>query len=136
MKLLLERHNDKLAFVTTNESGLTTITDASEKVGGENLGFRPMELLATSLASCASIDILLILEKQRQKLDDFKVEVLGRRGDEIPSKFEEIELKFHFYGEIDQKKAENSVKLTLDKYCSVAAMIENNSTLKHSVKIN
>ena len=50
MKLLLERHNDKLAFVTTNESGLTTNTDASEKVGGENLGFRPMELLAGSLA--------------------------------------------------------------------------------------
>lgn len=136
MKLLLERHNDKLAFVTTNETGLKTITDASEKVGGENLGFRPMELLATSLASCASIDILLILEKQRQNLTDFKVEIEGTREDRIPSKFENIALKFHLFGEIDQIKAENAVKLTIDKYCSVAAMIENNSEIKYSVKIN
>ena len=61
MKIQLQRMNSAFKFEAKSEQGLTITMDASESIGGENLGMRPMEVLASSLAGCSSIDILNIL---------------------------------------------------------------------------
>ena len=136
MKLTLKRINDKFAFETTNETGATVITDASPEIGGENKGLRPMELLASGLASCASIDILLILEKQRQIITDYSVEINAVRKTTVPAIFDQIELKLVFFGEINEKKAEKAAELTFSKYCSVSKILEKTCTINYTLSIN
>ena len=88
-----------------------------------------MELLAGSLAGCASIDILLILKKQRIEPTRFGIKIETKRGEEVPAIFEEIKLIFEVNEGVPQDKLEKAIKLTLDKYCSVSA------SLKEDVKV-
>ena len=135
MKLTLNRINDKFHFRAKSESGKEIDLDASEKIGGENAGMRPMELVATSLAGCSSIDLLNILYKQRQKIDNYRVEIDATRHEELPSTFEHIHLKFILKGEIDIKKVESGIQKTFDKYCSVYKILEPTCKITHEVEI-
>jgi putative redox protein len=130
MQIELQRVNDKVRFRASNPQGNTIEIDGSERVGGEGAGFRPMQLILAGIASCSSMDLVPILEKQRQKLDDVRIVVSGERPDTVPSPFESIHLRFELFGEIDTEKAKRAVELAVEKYCSVAEM------LKHSVKIS
>ena len=103
--------------------------DANPSIGGKGKGFRPMELLAGSLAGCASIDILLILKKQRIEPTHFGIKIETKRVDVVPSIFDEIKLIFEVNNGIPQEKLEKAIGLTLDKYCSVSA------SLKEEVKV-
>lgn len=124
MKLKLDRLNKQVAFEIQNEEGLKVQVDGSVSVGGEGLGLRPMELLASSLASCASIDVLLILKKKRIELSHFEVEILARRKETVPASFESIHLVFQI-GENDESEAvQKAVQLSVEKYCSVAASLD------------
>ena len=123
MKLDLKLVESPFVLEVKNESGLSIKMDASEKIGGKNQGLRPMEVLAGSLAGCMSIDVLLILQKQRQQVTTFEVTIEGSRKDEVPASFESIRLVFSFNKEVDLEKAAAAVKLSHDKYCSVSASL-------------
>jgi len=56
----------KMAFEATATSGHTVMLDAAEAVGGENRGFRPMELILVGLLGCTAMDVISILRKKRQ----------------------------------------------------------------------
>jgi putative redox protein len=136
MKIILTRTNDKLAFKATNSEGICTEIDANPTIGGEGLGMRPMELLISSMASCASIDVLLILKKKRISLSYFVVEIIGKRKNEIPSPFEEISLNFKI-GENDPKEiVEKAVQLSIEKYCSVSASLNQEIKISWKVEFN
>jgi putative redox protein len=125
MKLNLKRIETPFVLELSNEANNTVIIDANPVIGGKGLGFRPMELLAGSLASCASIDTLLILQKQRIELLDYSVEINAVRKEGEPSPFEKIELTFRFDASVDLIKANKAIALSLEKYCSVAASLNN-----------
>ncbi len=133
MKITLRRLNDKLAFQALNSEGNVVNSDANPAIGGENLGMRPMELLLSSMISCASIDILLILKKKRIELSNYEVIVKGNRKDGVPSPFEKIHVLFKI-GEndpIDQVK--KAVILSLEKYCSVSASLAKEIKITHQI---
>lgn len=123
MKLKLKRIEEPFVLELENESGHRCILDANEKLGGKNKGFRPMELLAGSLAACATIDVIMILEKQRFNLIDYKVEIIAGRKEEVPSSFETIHLSFFLDKLVDREKAKRAIELALFKYCSVSASL-------------
>ena len=123
MKLDLKLVESPFVLEVKNESGLSIKMDAAEKIGGKNQGLRPMEVLAGSLAGCMSIDVLLILQKQRQQVTAFEVTIEGNRKDEVPASFESIHFVFSFNKEVDLEKAAAAVKLSHDKYCSVSASL-------------
>lgn len=123
MKLELQRIEAPFVFALTNASGNVTHVDASEAIGGKNKGLRPMELLAGSLAACAAIDALLMLEKQREKIDDFSVRIFAARSEGTPAKFESIELEFACSPSVDRGRLERNIQLAIEKYCSVAASL-------------
>lgn len=124
MKLKLNRLNEQVAFEIQNEEGLKVQVDGSASVGGEGLGIRPMELLASSLASCASIDVLLILKKKRIELTHFEVEILARRKDAVPASFESIHLIFQIGINDESDPVGKAVELSVKKYCSVATSLD------------
>jgi putative redox protein len=122
MKIHLKRLDDAFHFEASNEDGRTVHMDAAEKIGGRNQGVRPMQMLLMGLAGCSAIDIVSILKKQKQQIDDFQIETEGER-ENIPGDgakiFTDIQLHFILKGIIDGQKAKRAVELSVDKYCSV-----------------
>ena len=99
---------------------------ASKSIGGDESGFRPMELVLAGVASCAGIDIVNILRKSRVEFTGMDIEVNGeRKPDAMPSPFTDIEISYRIHGPgIDRAKAERAVSLALEKYCSVSASLD------------
>lgn len=126
MRLELKLVESPFVLEVKNESGISITMDATEKIGGKNKGMRPMEVLAGSLAGCMSIDILLILQKQRQEVTFYEVNIDANRKDAVPAAFEKIYLVFSFNPEVDLEKAAAAVKLSHEKYCSVSASLNPN----------
>lgn len=136
MNLHLQRTQAPFQFEIKNPTGFALKTDASEKAGGSEQGFRPMELLLAGLASCTSIDVILILQKQKQVIDDYAVTVEGTRADATPAVFTDIHLHFVFKGQIDPNKARRAIDLSLEKYCSAAAMLSKTAKITADFTLN
>jgi putative redox protein len=110
--------------------------DASPEIGGQNLGFRPMQVLLAGLGGCSSIDVISILKKQKQPVLDIRVTIDGERAkNEVPSLFTDIHVHFTLAGDLDEEKVKKAVDLSMDKYCSVAKTLEKTATITHSFSI-
>lgn len=137
MKVTLERKNKAVHFVTTNEQGNSIDLDGSPEIGGEGKGVRPMQLMLMGIAGCSSIDLVIFLEKMRQPLEDIKVEVVAtRREGEVPSLFKTITLDFQLFGNLAEDKVVKAIELSLEKYCSVAKILEKTATIDYTFTIN
>ena len=137
MKINLERINKAVHFVAQNEDGNRIEMDGSPGIGGEGKGVRPMEVMLMGLAGCSTIDIVTILEKMRQPLDDVKVSVsVTRREGEVPSLFKVITIDYQLYGNLQEDKAKRAIELSLEKYCSVAKIMEKTAEINYTYSIN
>ena len=120
-----------------NEEGQSVELDGSAAIGGVGGGMRPMQLLLASLGGCSTIDVISILTKQKQTLEDIQVEVDGERDEEqVPAVFKTIHVTFKLTGDLDQDKVSKAVSLSMDKYCSVAKMLEKTATITYDFTIN
>ncbi len=125
MKIQLKRIDDAFHLEAVNELGKTIEMDGAPKIGGSDKAPRPMEVLLMSMAGCSSMDVLDILKKQRQHVEDFHIEVRAEREkDKTPALFTEIHLHFQLKGDLDEKKVERAVRLSMETYCSVAKIVE------------
>jgi putative redox protein len=94
-------------------------------------------MLLAAVGGCSAIDVILILKKQKQKIDDFQVEVEGDREKiEDHSLFRNITLHFKIKGEVELEKAERAVKLSIEKYCSVSKTLEPTAKINYKVSVN
>lgn len=138
MKIELNRANQAVHFEA--KGGATDIKvniDGSPEIGGLGLGVRPMELILMGLASCSSLDLISILQKQRQQIEDFKVDVDSKRADAVPAVFTEIHMIFKITGSVDQQKAEKAAELAVKKYCSVHDMlVAGGVKITYAIEIN
>ena len=99
-------------------------------------GVSPMELLLVSLAGCTGMDIASILKKQRQPLAALKVRVRGKRADDYPKVFTELEVIYLVWGEgLDPKAVERAIQLSEEKYCSVGLMLGEAAPIRSSYQI-
>ena len=136
MQVQLTRLEEPFQFNISNNSGSELISDGNPDIGGSGNGFRPMELLLAGAGGCASIDLLLILKKQRQRVADVQVTVRGER-DETPAKaFKAIKFHFVIQGEIDESKLDRAISLALDKYCSVVKSLKENIKIDYTYAVN
>jgi len=124
MTINLHRLDDAFHLQATNEDGLTVETDGGPAIGGHNAAMRPMQLVLSAVGSCSSIDIIMLLKKQRQELKDIKIAVTGTRRDEEPRLFTAIHVDYTLVGDIDEKKAERACRLSMEKMCSVSLMLK------------
>jgi putative redox protein len=133
MKLQFERIEEPYVFELTNDSGASIIIDASEDIGGKNKSLTPMQILAGSLAGCMSIDVLLILKKQKIEPREFKITIKTTRKEGHPSPFASIHLEFHVSSDIPEEKLERAIQLSKEKYCSVSVSLHPDITITHSI---
>jgi len=137
MEINLIRKNNKFNFEATNSIGQTVELDAKPEIGGEGSGFRPMEMLLVGLGGCSGIDMVNVLTKQKEPLNDIKIKIkANRKIDEIPPIFDVINIHFDLYGDLNVQKVERALELTFNKYCSVSNILERSATIKFSYAIH
>ena len=104
--------------------------------GDKQIAMSPMELLLLSAGSCACIDLVMILEKARQKVMDVWVEVGGERRDELPKYYTNIELHFVVKGVgVKESHVKRAIDLAMEKYCSASAQLAALAEIKTSYEI-
>ena len=134
----VDRVKNEFGFEAKDAYGHSVLIDTSPDTGGKNFGARPMQLLLMALGGCSGIDIVSILNKQRQKVDNFHMKIEGKREDgKDPSLWKTINVIFELRGKIDQNKAERACQLSIEKYCSVAETLRRGGTeIKWKVRVN
>lgn len=136
MHIDLTKRDGAISFVATSEAGHEVPITASPEAGGDGRGARPMEMVAMSLGGCSSIDVLSILEKQRQPPDHFAVHIDAERSDDAPRVFTALHLHYKLEGDLTPQKVERAIELSLQTYCSVAAMLRETAALTYSLTVN
>jgi putative redox protein len=123
-----------MAFESTNPSGLTLKIDAGPDDGGEGAGLRPKALMLSSLAGCSGIDVASIIAKMKLPVRDFSIEINAKLSDSQPQTYTDVKLEYHFYGaNLDAKKLDRAVCLSLEKYCGVMEMFRSFAALSWDV---
>lgn len=126
----------RMSFTGTADSGFEVKLGADPKVGGDNDGFRPMELMLISLAGCTGMDVISILRKKRQDVTGFRVEVDAERAQEHPKVFTDIHIHYTVHGrDVDPKAVERSIELSETKYCPAQAMLVQAVPITHTYEI-
>jgi putative redox protein len=119
-------------FIGTSSSGHSIVISSGDAATAPN----PMQLLLLGLGGCASIDIVEIMTKQRQRLTSLEVSVDGERGPELPRPWERIHMHFIVSGDgLDPVKVKRAVDLSVEKYCGVHATLSGVATITHDVEI-
>lgn len=135
MKISLQRLDDAFHMQAVNEDGLTVESDGSPAIGGHDQAMRPMQMVLAALGSCSSIDVIHLLNKQRQPLRDIKIDLTAQRVDVVPAVFSDIQVHYKLFGDLDEKKAERACRLSMEKLCSVSKMLEKAVNITWSYEI-
>jgi putative redox protein len=136
MEINLVRKSGKFNFEAENAGGFKVELDAKAEIGGEGKGFRPMEMLLIGLGGCSGIDMVNVLTKQKEPLDDIKIQIKAtRKEEETPSIFDVIDINFDLYGALSQQKVERALALTFDKYCSVSNILGRSAQINFTYTI-
>lgn len=128
---------EDVMFVAESDSGHAIVLDGAAEGGGRNRGMRPLELMALSVGSCSSYDVVSILRKARQDISGCEASIKAQRVDAVPAVFESIHLHFTVTGKaLSDKQVERAVSLSADKYCSASIMLRDAGVkITHSYEV-
>ena len=120
-------------FIGTPPSGHAQVMDSK---GDRHAAPTPMEMLLVSVAGCTAVDVTSVLQKKRQDVTDYNVEITGERKEEHPRAF----IKFHIHHivqgrNVSEKAVADAIELSDTKYCSVAATVRPTATITTSCEI-
>lgn len=117
-------------FIGIASSGHALVIDS----GPEKTGNGPMELVLAALCACTATDVVSILKKKREPFTGVEVHAQAERAPEPPKVFTQIHLVYRIAGQVAPKSAEDAVRLSKDKYCSVSQMLQKSVTITHEIK--
>jgi len=124
------------AFLGESGSGHAVVMDGAPEAGGRNIGVRPMEMLLLGLGGCTAFDVVMILEKAREKVTGCEVELDADRAAEDPKVFTRVTLTFTLRGRgLKPAAVERAIRLSEEKYCSASAMFRGTATLHSEWRI-
>ena len=130
IEINIDRIEGDCGFEATDANGHTIKMDTSPETGGVNFGVRPMQVLLMGLGGCSGIDIVMILKKQRQQVDNFSMKIEAeRQSGKEPSLWKEVKIIFELKGNLDPEKAQRACELSMNKYCSVAETLRLGGTI-------
>jgi putative redox protein len=119
-------------FAATSPSGHTIVVDSDRE---SNKAPGPMELVLMALGACTATDIVIILEKKRQKMQSLEVICSGERATEPPTVWVTLEIFFRLRGNLDDAAVKHAIALSEEKYCSVAATLKKTARLSWRYEI-
>ena len=123
-------------FVGESETGHAVVMDGAPDIGGRNLGARPMEMLLLGLGGCSAIDVMLMLKKSREVVEDCVVEIDAQRAAQDPKVFTQIHVHFVVTGKaLKEAAVKRAIDLSAEKYCSVSIMLGKTAVMTHDYEI-
>jgi putative redox protein len=124
------------AFLGESGSGHAVVMDGAPDAGGRNIGVRPMEMMLLGLGGCTAFDVVMILEKSREKITGCEVALEAERANEDPKVFTKVKLIYTLKGhDLKPAAVERAIKLSSEKYCSASKMFEKTAEISHEWKI-
>jgi putative redox protein len=114
-------------FVAVGPSGHAVAFDSDR---GSNTAPGPMEFLLLALGACTATDVVIILEKKRQKLQSLDVICSGERAPNPPQVWSKLNVLYRLRGHLEESAVKQAIQLSEEKYCSVSA------TLKKTAQLN
>ena len=125
MRVEVHRMNENYGLEAHNESGNRIIIDNNKTSGGDDLGFRPMQMLLAAFGGCSAIDVITILKKQKLEPFDLRVIIEGERDmGKDANLWKTVHAHFIIKGNVSKEKAERAVQLSIEKFCSVALTLQ------------
>ncbi|MEI7986471.1 MAG: OsmC family protein [Armatimonadota bacterium] len=121
-----------MVFESTPPSGNGLVMDISVEEGGTNTGPTPVEALLSAIAGCSAVDVVMILQKKKQIITSYRVEIDGERGPVgvYPRPFVSVTMRHIVSGEnLDPAAVARAVALSDEKYCTVLATIRSSPTV-------
>jgi putative redox protein len=120
-------------FIGTSPSGHSQVIDTKSN---RHSAPTPMEMLLVSVGGCTAVDVISILHKKRQRVIHYRVEISGTRKDDHPRAF----IKFHVHHivhghNVSEKAVADAIKLSDEKYCSVAATVRPTAEITTSFEV-
>ena len=119
----LNRIEAPYVFELNAKNDLSLVVDSSADMEGKNKGMTPMQLVLGGLMGCMSIDAILVLKKQKISPKVYRVEANATQKVGVPTPFEQIHFNVFIDKEIDVKRVDRALDLSLNKYCSVRASL-------------
>ena len=117
--------NERLTFKGRADSGFEVPLGASPDVGGDDDGFRPMELMALAIAGCTAMDVISILMKKRQQVTGFEVRVHAEQAEDHPRVFTKVDIHYVIEGnDVKEAAVKRAIELSETKYCPAQAMFQ------------
>jgi putative redox protein len=133
---LTVRWLDNVSFIAQTESNHAIVMDGAAEGGGRNLGPRPMETVLAGTGGCTAYDVVTILRKARQPVNECVVEVEAERAAQEPKVFTRIHFHFVITGKgLDPKQVERAIHLSAEKYCSASIMLGKTAQITHDFEI-
>lgn len=131
---------DSTMFITRDSFGHMVVAGSWPKDGEEGWvewkGVKPSDMLVMALVSCSGYDVVTILRRQRQELTDLRITADAHQASEPPYQFTDIHLHYVVTGRnLDPAKVERAIKLSEEKYCSVAATIRGVAKITNSFEV-
>ena len=120
---------DSHRFLGQASSSHGIVVDGDSKTGSS-----PMELVLIGLCACTGYDVASILSKKREPFTSIEVRAEGERAATPPTVYTEIRLIYRIGGNVSHKAAEDAVKLSEEKYCSVAAMLHKTAKISYAIE--
>jgi putative redox protein len=122
-------------FTGQTESGHSIVIGTAHE-GGPKPGPSAMELVLMGAGSCSAWDVVAILQKGRERVEDVIVELDADRAPEPPKVFTRIHLHFVVKGRgLSAAKVERAIALSVEKYCSAVAMLQKTATVTHDFEV-
>lgn len=106
-------------------NGHTVIMDAPEKSGGDDIAPIPKPFVLAALSGCTGMDIIALIRKSGQAIDDLTMTVTGELSKQVPIQYVSIHVLYTFKGDRNTKEA--ALKAVMDsqeKYCGVSSMLK------------
>lgn len=123
---------EERTFVGESGSGHKIVLGTASGPEGRTPGPSPMELMLIGAGGCSAYDVVHILEKGREPIEDCSVELDADRAEDDPRVFTRIHMHFVVKGRgLSEKKVERAIALSLEKYCSASAMLAKSATITH-----
>lgn len=111
-------------FVGTDHLGTSIAIGYDRESDPEGKGVNPSDMLLLAAASCSAYDVVQILEKGKQPLENLSVEVQAEQSQEAPYPYVSLHFNYIVTGDVDPEKIERAMQLSEDKYCSVLATLK------------
>ena len=128
---------DGRAFVGESGSGHAVVMDGAPEAGGRNIGVRPMEMLLLGLGGCTAFDVVMILERMREKVTALDIGLEAERAAEDPKVFTHVKIVYKLTGRgLKPANVERAINMSAEKYCSASLMIGKTATIEHAFEIN